>query len=133
MGKTFMLVKVERRQSWANETNCPFPTPPNSLLNHRSQAHSPPFRAIPASFDCVCAFVCDRERERKERGVKTQGDVAILFWNSRKHVQMGSYRLTHVYAALIRWCYFKQFSVGRLAALIAFQSPFFYHHPILHA
>ena len=56
----------------------------------------------------------------------------IFFWNSGKYVQMGSQDLTWTHTALIWWCYFKQFSAGRLAALIAFQSPLFYHHHFRH-
>ena len=62
----------------------PLPTPPHILLNHRSQVHSPLFRAILDSnilcvcvhslcvCVCVCVCVCKRERRKEKR----QGDLS---------------------------------------------------------
>lgn len=57
-GQDIVLLK-EGTKSWVNETTNPLPTPPNILLNHRSQAQFPLFRAIldPTIPDCVCVHV----------------------------------------------------------------------------
>ena len=79
MGKAFMLLKIEGIEPWTNETTYPLPAPPPILLNHRSQVHSPLFRAILDSdilwlcvVHCVCVCVCVRERRKEKR----QGDLS---------------------------------------------------------
>ena len=111
-GKTFSLLKIEGIESWTNKATYHLPTPPNILVNHRSQVHFPLFRAIQDSnilWLCVCVWcvcVCVRERERGEREEKRKKArrLVILFWNSGKHVQRGSQDLTRTQAALIWWC-----------------------------